>query len=141
MRRWFVIRLAILAASAAEGFRGGMSYSEHSDIDWLSCWIVSAATTVGTFVGLTFLHKTQKSTWTKPSWFQNPFQPRAQPLQLWDLGGLSLFAAGLGGVIRTLSTGRYDELPEPCLYLFMGLGIWIAVQIWILDRMKRGHVS
>jgi hypothetical protein len=119
-----------------------MRYSDPSDIDWQACWIISPATAAGTFFGLTFLHKRRESTtfWTKPSWFQNPFQPRSQPLQLWDLGALTEVAGGLGGVINTLSTGQYSRMPEPCLYLLMGLGIWISMGIWLMVfHIERGQ--
>jgi len=141
MNRWFVIRASLIIAVAVEGLRSGMNYGPNSDIDWQACWVVSAATLVGTFIGLTFLHRTRNPSipWVRPSWFENPFQPRTQPLQLWDFSGLSGIAAGVGGAVKIISSGAYDELPAPCLCLFMGFGIWIAVQTWMLVFLRRSR--
>jgi hypothetical protein len=140
VNHWFLIRVSMLGILGVGAF---WNWQEgKSGFDWQSCWIVATACTISVFIGLTVLHKTRRAvftSWTKPSWFENPFQARIQTLQFWHAVAFNFMAAGLGGMLGALSKGRHVQLPEPCLYALIGLGIWVSMRIWVLIFLRKGN--
>jgi hypothetical protein len=133
--------LILVGVAATDSFFVGLNYGDHSGMDWQSCGVIFAAITICmSFAFIASSKKLQSSIlWTEPSWFQNPFQLRTQPLQFWHLCELNAIAAGVGGVLRNLIMGRYAQMPEPCVVLGMGLAIWIALRIWTLVCFRGVH--
>lgn len=133
VNRWFVIRLGMVVLLAI-GAAWQWDASNWS-VDWQACWIVPLAFALTTYIGLTVLGKASSSSflsWTKPSWSENPFQPRAQPLQFWHQTAFDFLGTGLGGIIAILSRATYSQLPATSLVTLVGLGIWAAVRVWVL---------
>jgi len=138
INRWFALRLIVVAASGSDGLWGKPLHFNPSDMDWWMCWIIFATVTVGSFAYLVISYRTRElgTSWVKPSWFQNPLQIRSQPLQFLHLVAATTAADGLGGVLSHLPSGRRDQMPELCLPMLIGLGIWISMRIWIIVFLR-----
>lgn len=138
MNRWFGIRLAIVALAATSGLDGTASSASPEGIDWRTylglCGIVFAVVMIGGFcaIGGSYQTKGVSAGWNKPSWDQNPFSFRSQPLQGAHLLYFCAIAAGVSGVLRELWTGRYGDGPQPGIALAFGLGAWIALRVAVM---------
>lgn len=139
MNRWLVIRLVITALSLGSGLNGIVTsaFSPGGDMsagDWRVCGIIFGAVAVIGFcaIGGGYQTKEYSSGWIRPSWYQNPFQARCQPLQGVHLVAVCAIAEGIGGILRELATGHYERAALPGICLAIGLGFWVALRLAVL---------
>jgi len=139
MNRWFAIRLVIIAVAAS---CTGSSVAPLGN-DWRVCGIFFAVVMVGTFCGIGGAYQTEgvSTGWNKPSWYQNPFSFRSQPLQFVHLVAFCVIAEGIGGELRGLWTGSYVGTPGPGVSIAIGLGFWIALRLAVMIFHPKSSLS
>jgi tellurite resistance protein TehA-like permease len=101
--KWFLIRLGLIAVSAAAyAIQGPVSVHAEPPIDL-------SALVMGLFFGIIglqfvltiqFVNKKSAEVWKPPSWSENPFQFK-QPIQFFHLGAWLFIASSLVCVIQT----------------------------------------
>ena len=136
MNRWFVIRLVVTGLSCLSGLQGdafALSPSAPSGMAWRVFGIVFAVVLIGGSYSFGGAYRTKGVTtdWIKPSWYQNPFQSRSQPLQFFHLVTVCAIAEGVGALLRALTKAHFERFPAPGIPLGFGLGGWIALRLCV----------
>ncbi len=130
MNKWLLIRLGLIAVSAAAySIQGAVSAHAEPAID-LSALII------GLFFGIIglqfvlaiqFVNKKSAGVWEPPSWSENPFQIK-QPIQFFHLGAWLFIVSSLVSVIQTWFKNPKFIL-DALMPLFIGVGLLIGVQL------------
>lgn len=124
---WLVVRVAIIAFNTAT-FPAFIAANTHeSNIDWQSCLYAFIGCSAAIFVGLIVLSRSKRTRmpWSEPSWFNNPFQIRTEPLQFWHLCAFVLMFDGAAGMVSQPNHPAFGGF-----FLLIGLGIWIDIRLW-----------
>ena len=138
MNRWFSIRLVIAALAFGSGVGGAVDSAfppgVPSGVGWWVCGVVIAGVAFIAFCGIGGGYQTEgvSAGWIKPSWYQNPFRSRSQPLQSFHLVAVSAMAEGVGGVLRELLSKQYERAPLAGIFLAVGLGAWVALRVAVM---------
>ncbi|WCE04916.1 hypothetical protein [Pseudoxanthomonas sp. JBR18] len=123
MRRWVVLRCAIMLVSAAGALFTPLRPQASPPIEWGALLVIFLFCTVGMaaifMVHLVALDSAKK--WARPSWRLNPFDFR-QPLQFFQLGAYVCSASGLVVLARlaVLQVPFYVEALVPFAIAFGG---------------------
>jgi hypothetical protein len=131
---WVIVRLAITAVAATEGWLNGDNWLPDRPVTplWLAGWVAYGMIAVPVVVWAQRLNPRNKPAWHFPSWMRNPITLR-DPMQFFHMIGFVFLAAGLGVAGHGLWIGEglrvaYGVVPA------VGLGIiagsYIAARVF-----------
>ena len=134
-KKWLYVRLTLLVLNAIPL---PFASSPLSTLLWSVIFAVLVFSTLAIpfLVGMqNFLNPYSAPRWTKPSWYENPFNFQ-QPIQFFHLAGFVMMVLG----ISQLLTSSFPDLSSPSagvLFLAIGFGDWLGVWICVFVFRRR----
>jgi hypothetical protein len=127
MKTWFIVRLALVAASFLQGAFIDLPLALSEDVSAQSLLFIFGFGILGMLfvVGFQRFNPRSAPTWRYPSWHINPFLLR-EPLQFFHLGAFIMFAVVAGDALRSVILGQPLQL-SLLLPLVFGAGILVGV--------------
>jgi len=133
---WLIVRLAITALAATEGWLNGDNWLPTRPVTawWLLGWVAYGLIAVPAVVWAQRLNPRNKPSWHFPSWRRNPLTLR-DPMQFFHMIGFVFLAAGLGVAARAHSVGetlRIAHAVVPAVGVGIIAGSYLAA--WLFRR-------
>lgn len=124
---WLAARLIVIGVNVI----GIMSIpTERSNLDWPSCFLISAVVAVALFGWLTVVRDRVNANWAERYAWRQPFFPVNRfPFQFWFLSSYALIWAGAAALVRDFALHRGHKAVSGTFF-FMGLFILLALRIW-----------
>jgi hypothetical protein len=136
MKKWLYIRVALVLVNLMP--IGNPTEGSHR-LDWLNLAIIFAFSSLWMPLALTlcrlgpqtsYVGKLLTVFWTKPSWYENPFDLH-QPVQFLHLAGFVMMALGISRFV----VGAW---PTPgAMFLALGGGLWVGTWLSVLIHQNR----
>jgi membrane-bound metal-dependent hydrolase YbcI (DUF457 family) len=128
LKAWAIFRVLVIAVNIL----AVATYPQNqSNLDWIAAFIISIVFSICLFAWLAVVRARPSIDWSEPTSWVKPFFPMNKyPIRFWLLTSLSfMVAGGITIVLDMFSHNGHEAFGGT--FFFWGLGIWIALKIWL----------